>query len=175
MVFRIFHIALDQETGRDDNSRRRARQGPSRKVRLKGEREGTAMTLRTNGLFRLNMAAPTGGCMTLSSTHADCLNVSAYLLRRGFGLAVAFIATCLLRMRPVLKIILAQCRSRTPRILQCKLCVGVTDSAFAQLLTGLVTVAAIALLMIRITGGRPLRRCMTGAAFRGLRLTGHFL
>ncbi|HKA20530.1 MAG TPA: hypothetical protein VKN18_19755 [Blastocatellia bacterium] len=74
-----------------------------------------------------------------------------------------------------MKIILAQCRSRTPRILQCKLCVGVTDSAFAQLLIGLVNVAAIALLMVRITRGRALRRCVTGAAFWRLSLTGHFL
>src|SRR5262249_43826163 len=121
------------------------------------------------------MTAPASGGMTLSSTNTDCLNISAYLLRRGFGLAVAFIATCLLRMRPVLKIILAQCRSRTPRILQRKLCVGVTDSAFAELLICLVNVAAIALLMIRITRGRTLCRCVTGTAFRGLSLPRHFL
>jgi hypothetical protein len=133
------------------------------------------MTLRTNGLFCLNMTAPTCGSMTLSSSNADCLNISAYLLRRGFDLAVAFIATCLLCMRPVLKIIEAQCRSRTPCILQRKLCIGVADPAFTKLLTRLMNVAAVALLMIRKTRCRALSRRMTSAAFWCFCLTGHFL
>jgi len=133
------------------------------------------MTLRTNGFFCLNMTAPTGGSMTLSSADADCLNISAHLLLRGFGLAVASVATCLLCMRPVLKIVLAQCRSRTPRILQCKLYVGVADPAFPELLIRLMNVAAITLLMIRKTRSRALSRYMTRAALWGFSLTGHFL
>jgi hypothetical protein len=43
--------------------------------------------------------------MTLASPGADRLNISAYLIGRWFCLAVAFIATCLLRMRAVLEIV----------------------------------------------------------------------
>ena len=108
--------------------------------------------------------------MTLASPGADRLDISAHLLRRGFDLVVASIATCLFRMRPVLEIIQAQCRPRTPCELQCKLCVGVTDPALAELLIRLMNVAAIALLMVRETRRRAFGRSMASAALRSLRL-----
>ena len=72
---------------------------------LKGEREGAAVALGANRLFGLNVAAPAGRGMTLASPGADRLNISEHLLRRDFNLAMAFVATCLFRMRPVLEII----------------------------------------------------------------------
>lgn len=75
------------------------------RTRLKGKREGTTMALGAHRLFCLNVAAPTGRGMTLASPGADRMNISAYLIGRWFCLAVAFIATCILRMRAVLEIV----------------------------------------------------------------------
>jgi len=63
------------------------------------------MALGAHGLSSLNMTAPALRGMSLTAPNAERPYIGPNQLGVGVGLAVASITACLLRMRPVLKII----------------------------------------------------------------------